>query len=104
IPYNSSTSSSEITFYPNRNVALFPELLPPWNYSIVLVAGNGYFETVHVNYASLVFLPPPADTPFLSPQSLGFYYSYFIFFLFVLPSGIAVLDLHHFFRLQSISR
>ena len=104
IPYYPSTSSSEITFYPNRNVALFPELLPPWNNSIVLVAGNGYFETVHMNYANLVFLPPPADTPVLSPQSLGFYYSYFIFFLFVLPAGIAVLAWHQFFRLQSISR
>src|SRR5439155_12366001 len=104
IPYYPYTSSSEITFYPNRNVALFPELLPPWNYSIVLVAGNGYIESFHMNYANLVFLPAPADTPLLSSQSLGFYYSYFILFLFLLPAGIAVLVWHQFFRLQSVSR
>jgi len=104
LSYYPSTSSSEITFYPNRDVSLFPELLPPWNSSIVFVAGSGDFESLQVNYVNLVFLPVHPEITAFSPQSLGFYYSYFIFFLFLLPIGIALLVWHQFFRLQSVSR
>jgi len=72
LSYYPSTSSSEITFYPNRDVSLFSELLPPWNSSIVFVAGNGDFESLQVNYVNLVFLPGHPEITAVSPQSLGF--------------------------------
>ncbi|SRR6266566_1407355 len=104
IPYYASESSSEITFYPSQSIPLFAELLPPWNASIVFVAENGFIQTFSMNYVNLIFLPPQEATPSLVPQSLGFYYSYFILFLFLLPAGVAVLIWQQSFRLQTISR
>src|SRR6266699_3169380 len=93
--YNSLTPNAEITFYPNLQPQVFPELLPPSNSSIVFVATSGTLQSVTVQFANFEFLPTRTN-PDLTQQSLGLYYVYFIFFLFLLPVGIAILVFREF--------
>src|SRR5207302_1403923 len=52
-------------------------------------------QNVTISFADFIFLPTTAN-PDVSQQSLGFYYVYFIFFLFLLPVGVAVLVFQEF--------
>ena len=93
--YNSLISAVEITFYPNLQPQVFPELLPLSEASIVFVATSGTLQSVTVQVANFEFLPATVN-PDLTQQSLGLYYVYFIFFLFLLPVGIAILVFREF--------
>ena len=101
--YNSLTPSSQITFYPNVQPQIFPELLPLSNTSIVFVATSGTLQGVTVQYANFEFLPTRL-TPDLTQQPLGLYYVYFIFFLFLLPVGIAILVFREFLSRKLVPR
>src|SRR5439155_2103191 len=101
--YNSLTPSSQITFYPNVQPQIFPELLPLSNTSIVFVATSGTLQGVTVQYANFEFLPTRL-TPDLTQQPLGLYYVYFIFFLFLLPVGIAILVFREFLSRKSVPK
>lgn len=101
IPYIPLTSFSEYTFYPDIRQQLFPELLPGSNVSFVFVASSGSLADVEINYVHFVFLPTK-DTPIVSQQSLAFYYAYFLFFLFLLPVGLAILVFREFFSRQTV--
>ncbi len=93
--YNSLTSYNQITFYPNRQPQVFPELLPLSVASIVFVATSGTLDDVTVQFADFEFLPRTTG-PVLTQQSQALYYVYFIFFLFLLPLGIAILVFREF--------
>jgi hypothetical protein len=101
--YNSLTSSSQITFYPDIQPQIFPEILPLSNTSIVFVATSGTLQGITVQFANFEFLPTTVS-PDLSQQSLGLYYVYFIFFLFLLPVGIAILVFREFFSRKLVPR
>ncbi len=101
--YNSLTSYSQITFYPNVQPRVFPELLPLSNTSIVFVATLGTLQSVTVQFANFEFLPTTMN-PNLTRQSLGLYYVYFIFFLFLLPVGIAILVFREFLSRKLVPR
>ncbi len=103
IAYNSLTSFSEYTLYPNKRPQIFPELLPKSNASIVFVATSGTLQSVTMNYANFEFLPTTTH-PDLSQQSLALYYVYFIFFLFLLPVGIAILVFREFLPRKLVPR
>jgi hypothetical protein len=90
LSFSPLTSSSEYSFYPNLELQVFPELLPASNSSIVFVALSGTLQDITINSANFVFLPT-TTTPSVSQQMLGLYYAYFIFFLFLLPVGVAIL-------------
>ena len=93
--YNPLTSFSLYTFYPDIQEQVFPELLPNSNESIVFVATSGTLENAVINSADFVFLPT-TTTPSVSQQALGAFYVYFIFFLFLLPVGLAILIFREF--------
>jgi hypothetical protein len=93
--YNSLTSSSQITFYPDIEPQFFPETLPLSNTSIVFVATSGTLQSITIQFANFEFLPTTVS-PDQTQQSLGLYYTYFIFFLFLLPVGIAILVFREF--------
>jgi len=95
LAYNPITSFSEYSFYPNLQPQVFTELLPRSNQSIVFVATSGSLQSVTVNSSDFEFLPTTA-IPSLSQQSVGLFYVYFIFFLFLLPVGIAILVFREF--------
>jgi len=101
--YNSLTSNSQITFYPNLQPQVFPELLPLSNASIVFVATSGTLQSVTVQFANFEFLPARVS-PDLTQQPLGLYYVYFIFFLFLLPVGIAILVFREFLSRKSVPK
>jgi len=101
--YNSLTSYVQITFYPNVQPQVFPELLPLSNSSIVFVATLGALQSITVQFANFEFLPTPIN-PDLTQRSLGLYYVYFIFFLFLLPVGIAILVFREFLSRKLVSR
>ncbi len=101
--YNSLTPSSQITFYPNIQPQVFPELLPLSNMSIVFVATSGALQSVTVQLANFEFLPTRVS-PDLTQQPLGLYYVYFIFFLFLLPVGIAILVFQEFLQRKSVPK
>ena len=101
--YNSLTPYPQITFYPNVQPQIFPELLPLSNTSIVFVATSGTLQSVTVQYANFEFLPT-TTSPSLAQQSVGLYYVYFIFFLFLLPVGIAILAFREFFPRASVPK
>ena len=103
IAYNSLTPLNQITFYPNLQPQIFPELLPLSNMSIVFVAVSGSLQSVKVQYVNFDFLPS-RTAPEPTPQLVGYYYVYFIFFLFLLPLGIAILVFREFFPRASISK
>jgi hypothetical protein len=96
LAYNSATSFSEYTFYPNAQQQIFPELLSKSDTSIVLVVTAGILQSATLTYAQFIFLPTTV-APAVSQQSLGLYYAYFIFFLFLLPLGLAILVFREFF-------
>ncbi len=102
LAYNSLTSYSQYTFYPDTQPRIFPELLPGVNESIVFVASLGTLQSVSMSFADLVFLP--TATPNISPESPGLYYVYFIFFLFLLPVGIALLVFREFLSRSRVPR
>ena len=93
--YNSLIPMSQITFYPNIQPLVFPELLPQSNVSIAFVATSGTLEGVTLQYAKFEFLPITIS-PDLTQSQVGLYYVYFIFFLFLLPVGIALLVFREF--------
>jgi len=97
LAYNPATSFSEYTFYPNAQQEIFPELLSKSDTSIVLVVTAGILQSATLTYAQFIFLPTTV-APAVSQQSLGLYYAYFIFFLFLLPLGLAILVFREFFR------
>jgi len=103
IAYNSLTSSSQYTFYPNVQLTVFSELLPESNESLAFVASTGTLQDISMNSVNFTFLPATA-TPSFSQQSLGLYYLYFIFFLFLLPVGIALLVFREFFSRKIVSK
>jgi len=93
--YSSLTSFSQYTFSPTVQLEVFPELLPVSGASIVFVATSGTFRDIILSSVNFVFLPTLAN-PSLSQESLGSYYVYFIFFLFLLPVGLAILVFREF--------
>ena len=95
LAYNALTSYTQYTFYPDTKPQIFPELLPLSNTSIVFVATSGTLHRIAIQFASFEFLPTTTN-PVLSQESLGLYYVYFIFFLFLLPVGIAILVFQEF--------
>src|SRR6266702_2793321 len=101
--YNSLISAVEITFYPNLQPQVFPELLPLSEASIVFVATSGTLQSVTVQVANFEFLPATVN-PDLTQQSLGLYYVYFIFFLFLLSVGIAILVFREFLSRKLVPR
>ncbi len=101
--YNSLTSYSQYTFYPDTKPQVFPELLPLSNSSIVFVATSGTLQSVTMSFANFEFLPTTTN-PDLSQESLGLYYVYFIFFLFLLPVAIAILVAREFLSRKLVSR
>jgi hypothetical protein len=103
LTYNSLTSYTQYTFYPDIQPQIFPELLPLSNASIVFVATSGALQSVAIQFASFEFLPTTAN-PVLSQESLGLYYVYFIFFLFLLPVGIAILVFREFLSRRLVPR
>src|SRR5205814_9434984 len=88
---------------PNVQPQIFPELLPLSNTSIVFVATSGTLQGVTVQYANFEFLPARL-TPDLTQQPLGLYYVYFIFFLFLLPVGIAILVFREFLSRKIVAK
>jgi len=102
LAYNSFTSYSQYTFYPDLQPQIFPELLPASNESIVFVASSGTLQSVTMSFADFVFLP--ATTSNISLQPPGPYYVYFIFFLFLLPIGIALLVFREFLSRKLVPR
>ncbi len=103
LAFNSVTSSSQYTFYPNLQPQIFTELLPLSNTSIVFVASSGAFQNVSLDSVDFEFLPT-IQVPSISQQSLGLYYVYFIFFLFLLPVGIAILVFREFLSRSRVPR
>ncbi len=103
ITYNTLTSFSEYTFYPNIRPQIFPELLPQSKASIVFVVSSGSVKDVELNYLTFIFLPAK-EVPIISQQSLALYYSLLIFFLFLLPLGLAILVFHEFFWSDEIGK
>ncbi len=103
LAYNSLTSFSEYTFYPNLQPQVFPELLPQSSVSIVFVVTSGTLQSATVSYADFVFLPT-TTSPVISQQSLGLYFIYFIFFLFLLPVGLAILVFREFLSRKLVPR
>src|SRR2546429_400541 len=103
IAYTSLTSFSEYPLYPTIQLQIFPELLPQSKASIVFVVMSGTLQSVTMNYANFEFLPTTTH-PDLSPQSVGLYYVYFIFFLFLLPVGIAILVFREFLSRKAVPR
>jgi hypothetical protein len=101
--YNPLTSFSEYTFYPNLQPQVFTELLPLSNSSIVFVATSGTLRSVAISYTNFEFLPSRAKID-LSQQSLGLHYVYFIFFLFLLPVGIAILVFREFLSRKEVPK
>src|SRR6266702_3414398 len=101
--YNSLTPSSQIAFYPNVQPQIFPELLPTSSTSIVFVATSGTLQSVTVQYANFEFLPTRLG-PDLTQQPVGLYYVYFIFFLFLLPVGLAILVFREFLPRSSVPK
>jgi len=103
ILYNSLASYVQISFYPNLQPQGFSEILPLSNTSIVFVATSGALQSVTVQFANFEFLPATMNSD-LTQQSLGLYYVYFIFFLFLLPVGIAILVFREFLSRKLVSR
>ena len=101
--YNSLIPNNQITFYPNVQPQIFPELLPLSNASIVFVATSGTLQNITVQYANFEFLPTRIS-PDLSQQPVGLYYVYFLFFLFLLPVGIAILVFREFLPRKSVPK
>jgi len=101
--YNSLTSATDITFYPNLQPQVFTELLPLSATSIVFVATSGTLQSVTMQFANFEFLPTTMY-PDLTQQSLRLYYVYFIFFLFLLPVGIAILVFREFLFRELVPR
>jgi len=102
--YNSLTPAYNFAFYPKESRSIFPELLPKSQVSVVLTADSGSFKEVTLNYLDFIFLPRPEQAADLSPQAQGLYYTYFVFFLFLLPLGLAILVYREFFGHQKASR
>jgi len=94
LAYDSLTSYTQYTFYPDTKPQIFPEVLPKSIESIVFVVESGTLESVTISFADFVFLP--TTTSENSQQSPGLYYVYFIFFLFLLPVGVAILVFREF--------
>ncbi len=91
VTYSPLTSTYNIVFYPQLSGGLFSEMLTQTNNeSIVLV----------VNF---FFLPQRSQSPDLPGQS-GFYYVYLVFFLFLLPVGVAILIYQEFFNRKSVTK
>jgi hypothetical protein len=101
--YNKLTSYTQYTFYPDTQPQTFPELLPRSNTSIVFVATSGVLQNVAIQFANVEFLPTTAN-PILSQESLGLYYVFFVFFLFLLPLGIAILVFREFLSRKLVPR
>jgi hypothetical protein len=101
--YSSLTSFSQYTFSPTVQLEVFPELLPLSGGSIVFVATSGILRDITISSMNFVFLPTPIN-PGFSQESLGFYYVYFIFFLFLLPVGVAILVFREFLSRKSVPK
>jgi hypothetical protein len=101
--YNPLTPVVQITFYPNIEPQIFPELLPLSGASIVFVATSGNLQRVTMQFANFEFLPT-ATSPDLTQHSLALYYLYFIFFLFLLPLGVAILVFREFLSRNIVPR
>ncbi len=105
VTYQPLTPSFQFALYPDRQVALFPDILPPGNISIVFSVVVGSIDSISVSYIDFVFLPTQTSTGLiLSTQSLGLYYDYFILFLFLIPVGVALLVFHRFLHQPAISK
>lgn len=102
--YSPLTPSYNFAFYPEVSSKTFSELLPRSEFSIVLVANAGYFTDLTLNYLDFFFFPSPDSVVDLERSTLGLYYSYFVFFLFLLPVGLSVLVYREFFTRQSAGR
>jgi len=102
--YNELVPSNEFTLYPSNNQILFPEVLPSIGTSIVIVTQTGFVQSLRVDYVNFLYFPSElaASTP--PPGTLGLYYTYFLFFLFLLPLGVAILVFNEFFDSKSIGR
>ncbi len=102
--YSSFARDYDIAFYPSESDGVFQEMLPKSNVSMVMVALGGALNSVKLNYLDLIFLPSQDSNLNVSVPSLGFYYVYLLFFLFLLPVGLAIIVYHEFFQRQSIVR
>jgi len=102
--YNELVPSNEFTLYPSNNQLLFPEILPPIETSIVIVTQTGFIQSLRVDYVNFLYFPSEPVASELPPGTLGLYYTYFLFFLFLLPLGVAILVFNEFFDSQSIRR
>ena len=102
LAFSPLTSSAEYTFYPNLQTQIFPEMLPLSNTSIVFVASAGALQSATLNFVDFEFLPIK-QLPTIPQQSLGLYYVYLVFFLFLLPVGIAILVFREFLSRDAVS-
>ena len=102
--YSSFVRNYDIAFYPSQSDGIFPEMLPKSNVSMVVVAVKGALTSVRLGYLDLIYLPSQETSPDLSVPLLGSYYVYFLFFLFLVPVGLAIIVYHEFFQRQSIAR
>ncbi len=102
--YNELLPSNQFTLYPSNNQILFPEALPPVETSIVIVTQTGFIQNLRVDYVEFLYFPsePASSSPL--PGTLGLYYIYLLFFLFLLPLGVAILVFNEFFNSSSIGR
>jgi len=104
IAYSELEPYYQLAFYPTRAEQIFPELLPKTNTSIVLVVKSGAFQSIQLDYLDFILLPAKESASNPSLQPLALYYTYFMFFLFLLPIGLAVSIFVEFFHHQSIRR
>ncbi len=102
--FSSFATDYDIAFYPSESNGIFQEMLPKSNVSMVLVAPEGALNSVKLDYLDVIYLPSQADNLNVSVPSLAFYYVYLLFFLFLLPVGLAIIVYHEFFQRQSIVR
>lgn len=102
--YSQLTPSYDIAYYPHESEGIFGEMLPKSSVSMVIVSTTGSLKNVRLDYLDLIYLPSRENPPSLAQSTVGLLYVYFLFFLFLLPVGVALIVYHEFLKRASITR
>ncbi len=102
--YREFARDLDVAFYPSQSDGIFGEMLPISNVSMVIVAQKGAINSIKLDYFDLVYLPTQESNPDLPLSLSGFYYVYLLFFLFLLPVGLALIVYHEFFKSLVLNR
>ena len=102
--YSALNRYNEFTFYPSDPLKIFPDVMPPSNDSVILLAKTGTIQSLAIDSLDFIFMPANGSSSTISPDTFSTYYATMIIFLFLIPVTLALLIFWRFFQRLSIGR